>query len=199
MMRGWKGVLAVLTRDGNLHLFDPSAGDDVATHPEVLRAINEWSASRPSTTVAASAAHVKGGAPAAAAAATAAHMAAAAAETAAPSAHILPPPPLPPAVMAVATNVADMLAVEDVADAPLARAKKAGAAPPQTFPITATTKLAFAPAAHADAFDISDRTGLFGFTTKLTFRAASPDDCVDWVVAANAVIDMVVLAASVEV
>lgn len=73
----------------------------------------------------------------------------------------------------------------------LDRCSKAGAAPMQSWGITPTTKLGFAPTVHADAFELSDRTSFLGFTSKLVLRAASPDDCVDWVVALNHVIDIV--------
>jgi hypothetical protein len=85
----------------------------------------------------------------------------------------------------------------DAAAAPsrhaLERSRKAGAPPTHTFPITASTKLAFAPSVHADAFELSDRTGFLGFTNRLTLRAATPDDGVDWVVSINHVLELVAL------
>jgi hypothetical protein len=100
------------------------------------------------------------------------------------------------AAVAIATAAASatgtaMNAVGAPALRAIEKARKAVAPPSHVFPLTSTTKLTFAPSIHTDAFEISDTTGFFGFTSKLLVRATSPEDMVDWILACNGVIDLV--------
>lgn len=213
-MRSWKPVIAVLTREGSLYLFDP-ATDDLATHPDVINAINQWSAARPSDSVASIAGSVKRGSvhtgevtPGTSTSTPDVSSGAAPAggvtepQQYSGGAHMhLPPPPLPADLMRMAaaysSNVADLLPADSgtsssgTEEDPVQLAKKANSAPSQSIPIIASTKLIFAPTIHPDAFEITDKSGFLGFSTKIPLRGASPDGCVDWVVALNAVIEAV--------
>lgn len=277
MLKHWRPFVGVLTRDGFLYLLQTdsdagsgtsgssaasssssssssvAAGDDLATHPDVLHAVLKWSAERLS--VSTHGAPVQHHAAAAATAGAASVTSPGFATTAAPAsgaaaslsvgpsaaladldsgiagAPPLPAPALPPQLMAMAAayagNVSDLLLAEEgeeeaeadgrrrtrggasssssssgggskgaaagVSSALLERARKADRAPGTVFPITASVKLAFAPAVHADAFEISDRSGFLGMTNKLLLRATTPDDAVDWVVALNKAQELVAL------
>lgn len=276
MMKTWKPFVGVLTRDGFLYLLQidsdaagagtsgsgsgsssssssssAAAGDDLATHPDVLHAVLKWSAERLSVSThgvpasqlsPASAAAASTAAPSSSAAGASSASAgstgafAVSGPAAAPIADVdsgiagappLPAPALPPQLMAMAAayagNVSDLLLAEEgeveaeadgrrranargsgssssaggksaaVSSALLDRARKADRAPGTNFPITASVKLAFAPAVHADAFEISDRSGFLGMTHKLLLRATTPDDAVDWVVALNKAQELVAL------
>jgi hypothetical protein len=214
-MRSWKQCVGVLSRDGQLHVFNTD--DDLATHPELLAAIlnfNQHAAGHGSLSTATAMLHLERGAAAAAAgtgaapaagssdgddsediteaaAAAAAKAAAEAARATAKPANVpLPPPALPADLMAsaaaYAANVADLSAPS--VD-PLGLARKAGTPPQTSFALTPTTKLAFAPSVHAHAFELSDSKGWFG-GAKLQLRGMTQDDAVDWVVACNAVVDL---------
>lgn len=288
MMKTWRPFVGVLTRDGFLYLLQidsdagagtsgsgsgssssssssAAAGDDLATHPDVLHAVLKWSAERlsvsthgvpvaqlspasasaaastafasgsasaSSTAAAGGAASASGGTGAFAVSGPAAAAAVADVDSGIAGAPPLPAPALPPQLMAMAAayagNVSDLLLAEEgeeeaeadgrrranarggssgsasgsgsgstrsaaVSSALLDRARKADRAPGTNFPITASVKLAFAPAVHADAFEISDRSGFLGMTHKLLLRATTPDDAVDWVVALNKAQELVAL------
>ncbi len=117
----------------------------------------------------------------------------------------LPPPALSPALSAYAAAFAAR--VDDLAppgalgcapaEAPAAaliHARKAGAPPKLTYALTAATKLAFAPAVHAHAFELSDARGFFaGGTTKLLLRAVHDGDATEWALAINTLLETTVL------
>jgi hypothetical protein len=201
----------VLTRDGFLYILSPET-DDLATHPDVVAAIFKWSAER-------SSAAVKTAAAAAPATPAESYYAAAGHQPQLPPPPL--PPHIMSMAAAMAANVSDMLAdgdgeaahahtPEDAAAAAAAhpagtamaavgapaaraleRARRAAAPPSVVFPMTASTKLTFAPSVHTDAFEVADTTGFFGFTNKVLLRATSAEDMVDWVLACNGAIDLV--------
>jgi len=202
----------VLTRDGFLYILSPDT-DDLATHPDVVAAIFKWSAER-------SSAAVKTAAAAAPATPAESYYAAAGHQPQLPPPPLPPHIMSMAAAMAanVSDMLADgdggdmhashtpedaaaaaaahpagtaMAAVGAPAARALERARRAAAPPSVVFPMTATTKLTFAPSVHTDAFEVSDSTGFFGFTNKLLLRATSSEDMVDWVLACNGAIDLV--------
>lgn len=105
-------------------------------------------------------------------------------------ARVLPPPAVPQHLIAMArnyaTNVTDLLELS--AEELMERAQKAAAAPTASFPLSATTKLIAVTSAQTDTFELSDRSGFLGMSHKLSLRALSQDDCIDWMVAINEVV-----------
>ncbi len=103
----------------------------------------------------------------------------------------LPSPALPSELIGFAA--AYSAKVDDLTGDPLPVLRKAGAPPSTSFELTPTTKLAFAPAVHAQAFEVADAKGWFG-SSKLVLRAVTQDDLVDWMAAINASVDAASLA-----
>jgi len=116
----------------------------------------------------------------------------------------LPAPALPPALVAYAAAFAarvddlvpggpppaDAAAAAAAAALPAALAKRAAAPPRLSFALTAATKLAFAPAAHAHAFELADAKGfLAGGTTRLLLRAVHEGDATEWALAINTLLE----------
>jgi hypothetical protein len=164
LLKSWKQGIAVLTRDGFLHIFDTE--DDLATHPDVLaaafkattRGYGHFRTEGPSL-----------------------------------EGEGRPQPALPPTVIASAvanSSRIDDLVVDGALD-PFARAKKAAAPPTLSFELTNTTKLAFTPTVHAHAFELQDAKGWFA-SNKLLLRAVDQDDMVEWIGTFNALIENIV-------
>jgi hypothetical protein len=74
--------------------------------------------------------------------------------------------------------------------------RRAGAAPTLSFEITPSTKLAFAPAQHAFAFELASASGWFG-SSRLVLRGLNSTDVVDWQLAISAAVDSVASAAAI--
>ena len=203
LMKRWTKAVGVLTRDAQLHLF--SLEEDLATHPDVLAAIFP---------LADAATNASGHSQSVASAAGAA---AGAAEGAAPpgvNANV-PRPALPPDLMQLAVAYAARLDPPEPAGAErpsaatapggledplLSKMRRAGAAPTQSFELTGTTKLAFAPAVHAHAFLLADKSsgGWFSTARELIVRAMNAHDALDWQLALSASVDTLSAAAAMQ-
>ena len=197
LMKRWTKTVGVLTRDAQLHLF--SLEEDLATHLDVLAAIfplvdAATNASGHSQSVAAAAPAAEGAAPS--------------------SANVnVPRPALPPDLMQLAVAYAARLDPPEPAGAErpsaatapggledplLSKMRRAGAAPTQSFELTGTTKLAFAPAVHAHAFLLADKSsgGWFSTARELIVRAMNAHDALDWQLALSAQVDTLSAAAA---
>ena len=69
----------------------------------------------------------------------------------------------------------------------LSLATKAGAPPTSSFVLTPTAKVGASPGVHAHAFELSDKSGWFGSSTRLVLRATSAEDAAEWTAAIEGV------------
>ncbi len=73
---------------------------------------------------------------------------------------------------------------------PITLSRRAAAPPKSSYVLSAATKFAFLPAAHAHAFELCDAKSLLaGGSTRLLLRAVNEADATDWALAINTLID----------
>ena len=197
ILKQWKPALAVLTRDGYLHVFalgdtaeelggthgSHAHANTMATHPDLLVAILRWSS------------ELAAGAPPPPELTQPVQPLQPPPEAGGSSGAVpLPPPALPAALAALSANLAtscpDLSTVGDLGAAARAVASEPPSA--QTYVLTPSSRFDLVPTAHPHAFEVSDKAGWFG-SVRLMLRAQSQQDLNEWRAATLAMVEQAVI------